>query len=178
MILLMEKEQADSILIRLLSDGENITWLSRDKSGQVISGPQSGTLSSLKNIPPAAQITVTIPGADVLLTSVSLPKRMKQSHIAKAVSYALEDKLSEDTEQLHFAYRQINPHELAIAVVKHEVMRAVLEKLKQYHLMPSQLVPETLALPVQAKTWTLYLDKHFALVRTGQDSAFTIDVLN
>ena len=134
-------------------------------------------LEQVLALAPGRRLVVFVPGADVRLTTVSVPARSLQK-ILQAAPYALEDQLAEDVETLHFAVA-IDPNRRRandahpVAVVSRARMEAWLAPLRARKLHADALVPETLALPApEAGHWSGYADGARVAIRTGGFSGF------
>lgn len=123
------------------------------------------------------EVIVFVPAEDVLLTSVVLPK-MSRARLAQALPFALEEKLIDDVETLHFVYgdHQGDQH-LPVAVVSHARMAEWLDLLKSWNLEVDLLTPVYFALPFDEKTWHI-LVTDIAVARTGHSQGFACDKNN
>ncbi|MGF1613487.1 MAG: type II secretion system protein GspL [Gammaproteobacteria bacterium] len=119
-------------------------------------------------------VHVLVPNTEILLTRVQLPKT-RLAHLARAVPYALEDDLAEDVETLHFAFA-VEPQGIAVGVVARSTLEAWLQRLRSLGVEPRALVPEVLAIPWLADTWSILIDDKLALVRTGERSGFGVEL--
>jgi general secretion pathway protein L len=92
-------------------------------------------------------VVVFVPAADVRLTSVEVPARSAQK-ILQAAPYALEERIAEDVDDLHFALGpRLEGGGHAIAVLAKTRIEEWLASLSQAGLRADALVPEHLALP-------------------------------
>lgn len=109
-------------------------------------------------------VIVVVPGEDVLLTSVQLPK-MLRSRLLQAIPYALEEQLADDVEALHFAIgKQQEDGHVPVLVVAHKKLQRWLTLLSTHHINPSVMVPATLALDFERHAWHVLLAEQ-AIVR-------------
>jgi general secretion pathway protein L len=126
-----------------------------------------------------AEVIVIVPGCDVFLTEVKLPK-LSSSQLLKAIPYALEEKLMEDAANLHFAIgKNEKDNILPVAVVSKKKMAAWQAILNGFFKQSPHLkmfLPETLALPWKPKEWTILVDKGMGLVRTGAQAGFAVEL--
>ncbi len=121
---------------------------------------------------------VLVPSTDVLFTHVSIPTRSRQ-HLAKAVPYALEDRLAGEVESMHFALgARAADGAHAVAVVDRARMDAWLGLLREAGIEPHALVPDILCLPWQPDEWIVLCEHDLSLVRTGVQSGFVADTPN
>lgn len=113
--------------------------------------------------------TVIVPAKDCLITSTVVTAKNKADLLA-AIPYALEDELSEPVEQLHFVAGDqdttgVNP----VIVTSKKNMRTWIDSLPDE---ANCLLPDVLALPWKASTWTVVIDRDRALVRMDKYQGF------
>lgn len=134
-------------------------------------------LEQILGLATGRRLVLFVPGADVRLTTASVPARQLQK-ILQAVPYALEDQLAEDVETLHFAVtldprrrRSADVH--PVAIVARARMEAWLAPLRARNLKPEAVVPETLCLPPpEPDHWTGYAESDRVTLRTGMYTGF------
>lgn len=135
--------------------------------------PQIGTLSEALGSVGKRRLTLLIPSADVFLTSVNL--RIKQtSKLLQAIPFALEERLADDPEALHFALGPKLPNgDYTVAVIAKSRMEAWQNLLQSQGVTAETLLPDLLCLPTPADSQaTVLLEANQALVRTGIASGF------
>lgn len=171
------------LLIRLkntATEKYSIDWVLLDSNGDVIKVASKNGVNELASIARSAQqIIVLVPGEDILLTSVRLPK-LSSARLAKAIPYALEDQITEESSALHFAVGRAKAGDLLpVAVVNKDKMLAwqsfITNILKETYSQVKVFLPDVLALPWQADTLHILIDQNLALVRTGISSGFVIE---
>jgi len=151
-----------------------LSWLRMSATG-VVSDVQRRPLSDAAAMAAGHQLIVLVPGSDVLLTQVAVPSQNRQ-RIARAIPFALEERLGAEIEQLHFALgARGQDNQIATAVVDRARMNVWLEYLSAAGLQPDILSTETLALPVRSGTWFVLHETSAATVRTGVQSGFAVD---
>ncbi|MGH8379003.1 MAG: type II secretion system protein GspL, partial [Gammaproteobacteria bacterium] len=89
--------------------------------------------------------------------------------ILQALPFALEDKLAEDVETLHFAVGVRDARGYPVAAVTRTRMRQWLDDLAAAGLKPAEMVPDTLALPVRDNTLMLVADDDAQLLARFPD---------
>ena len=101
-------------------------------------------------------LTLLVPTQQVLLTEATLPTRNKKN-VLHALPYALEDELTEDVEQIHFAMGdwQGDGNRLAVAAVDKSLMESWLQQFNAEGLKPKQLQADVFALPFVAEHWSI-----------------------
>ncbi|HBC57152.1 MAG TPA: type II secretion system protein GspL [Gammaproteobacteria bacterium] len=142
-----------------------------------ISWPLHGVVSDQLDSDPT--MTLLVPTQQVLLTEATLPTR-KMNKVQHALPYALEDDLTEDVEQIHFAMGdwKNDSNQLSVAVVDKSLMDTWLLRIKEVGLNPKQLQPDVFALPYVSNHWSVWIEEKRALVRTGEQSGFATEPEN
>lgn len=131
-----------------------------------------GSLAAAEVVAQAAgrRSIAVVPGHEVLITRVWLPTR-RRSRIAQALPYALEEQLTNDIDDLHFAIRRVDGDGgVHAAVVDHAAMqrwRDELGELAELGLEVVALVPENGLLPVSERRWQVLADAEQAVLALG-----------
>ncbi len=171
------------LFIHLNADTDDaVSWvrIGTEESVRQHHNVNHGTLHDLATISAGCRIIVLAPGADVLLTTASIPSGNRQ-RIMNALPYALEDQLATDVDGLHFAIgERIDSTCIHAAVIDRARMDRWLERLRQVRIEPDVITSETLALPWLESdiTWIILISENQALVRTGQQSGWVADIDN
>lgn len=150
---------------------EKASWISIDETGVIQHAVVSGDLSDLSQFANSHDVCLIVPGEDVLLTQVTLPKLNRQ-RLLQAVPFTLEEKLIDDIQNLHFSigdYQSNNT--LPVAVVAKQKMEQWLNPLKALGLIPSRMLPSTLAIPHA----TICHHNHISIVRHDLYNGFVCD---
>lgn len=163
---------AGNLYLRLA--GPNASWLVRGPD--LFRSEERGAVAEAAAHAAGNRVTVLVPGADLLLTHARLPTRQRQ-RLRQAVPFAVEEQLSDEVENLHFAVgSDLRGDEgVPVAVVARERMRHWLEGLTAAGLHPSALVPDLLALPLAPGEWSLLLDDAGILLRSGATKGCALD---
>ena len=170
-----------TLIIRLLADTQEVEWLVQDDQGHIIQGPEKGQINQVECLE-ECKVWVLVPGADVLLTTVDLPK-LSQAKLRKAVPFALEEQLADDVRNLHVALGSAEEGaQLPVAVVSKAKMAAWLDQitilLKNPKCTIMAMLPDMLALELEANTWSVLVEDQRALVRSGTVNGFGCDAEN
>lgn len=164
-----------ALLIRLHGAPDALTYtVIRPERPKTAGVSEPLTEADLLALADGKPVHVLVPSTEILLTRVQLPKT-HLAHLARAVPYALEDDLAEDVETLHFAWA-VEPQGIAVGVVARSTLEAWLQYLRSLGVEPRALVPEVLAVPWLADTWSIFIDDTLALVRTGERSGFGVEL--
>jgi general secretion pathway protein L len=93
----------DWLLLRLPPDEDGpVSWALADAAGQLMSLPSSDTGAGLHTVSVGRRIALLVPGADVVHLHAVVPVG-SEARALQLVPFALEDQLSQDVDQLHFA---------------------------------------------------------------------------
>lgn len=122
---------------------------------------------------PDGPATMLVPTEQVLLLAVDLPLSSRARRL-EALPFAIEDRIADSIDAVHLAIgAEIAPRRYLVAVVRHEVMAAWVERAQAAGLARAAMVPDALALPVPAEgAWSVDLDGHRAVVRAGDGTGF------
>ena len=121
------------------------------------------------------KVVVFVPSEDVLLTSISIPSSNRKQ-LLQAVPYALEERLAEDIESLHFAIHSEKDQELTrVAIINHQKMEDWLTLLREHNIHPHYILPSLYAIALNADSWTLIRTQYKSFIRQGQWSGFQCD---
>ena len=153
-------------------------WLRLDPEGKPAGKIHVGPLLSAADDAAGLRVVVLVPGAECLLTQVRIPGSNRQK-LLRAVPYVLEDQLSDEVEQLHFAIGEQAPDEQwPVAVISRAYMASLLEVLADAGLDVQQVIPEILAIPYNEGELSVLVSREIALVRTGAASGYAVDSEN
>jgi general secretion pathway protein L len=163
----------ENIFIRLGAT-ERVTWLAAGEPGRV----GEGLLAEAAAAAAGKQVTVAVPGTDVILTKVAVPTR-NRGRMAAAVPYLLEEQLAADVDDSHFALGERDAEgRVAVAVVSRARMDAWLSRLAEAGIQADKLIPETLLLPYISETWTLLIERDCVNLRSAAQGGMTLDSTN
>jgi len=153
-------------------------WLVFDEDGQNEAMVHSGSLKDVAEEVSACIVTVFVPAEDVLLMTTNVPSR-NRNDIVNAIPYALEDRLAEDIEGLHFAVGERSANEdIPVAVVADDKMSGWLQSLRDVGIEPAILTTELFGLATQTQHWSILLEDKKVLLRDGAQSGFAMDAEN
>ncbi len=114
-------------------------------------------------------------GTDCLLTKVRIPGRNRKK-LLRAVPYALEDQLSDEVENLHFAVGEQSEDDYwPVVVVSRQYIETLMTTLTEAGLDVQQVIPEVLAIPFNTGEYSVLVSRDMALVRAGATSGYAVD---
>lgn len=163
----------NTLLIR--ADSDAWRWLRLDADGRPLGGIHAGVLQNAASEAAGCRVVLLVPGADCLITTVNIPGRNRQK-ILKAAPYALEEQVSDEVENLHFALGNAAVDGAwPVAVIDAACMDRLQLALAEAGLEAQFLVPEVLALPQFDDALTVLVTDGLALVRQGETAGFAVD---
>ena len=165
---------SETLVLRMPEGSRPATWIVVDAFGNRMGEPASGALAEAAAAVRGRRLRVCVPGAQAILLYADLPTHNSRK-IQQAVPFALEDKLAEDIDTLHFALGPRDRHGYPAVVVTRAHMREWLEQLAAAGLTPAELVVDVLTLPVREHSLTLVPDGEQVLVRFSDGSGMAVD---
>ncbi len=145
-----------------------------DPTGGQLGQAQTGRLQALAGLSAQKRLILLAPGADVLVTSITVPVK-SSGKMLQAIPFALEEHLVGDIETQHFAIsKRDNDGTVGVAVIDKDRLQSILDQLKEHGLEPDEVIPESLGLPwTIGQTSLLLREDGVSALRTGQwDSVF------
>jgi len=153
---------------------QQVTWMSESEPQHV----REGSLADAAVAASGKQVTVVVPGTDVILTKVAVPTR-NRSRMAAAVPYLLEEQLATDVDESHFALGERGTDGLvAVAVVSQACMDGWLARLAEVGVQAERLIPETLLLPYATDVWTVLVERNCVNLRNAPQGGMAMDSAN
>jgi len=160
------------------SDINQVSWLPLGKNPSPQSPRGTGTLEQAAEKLRGWRLVLIAPSCDILLTEVSIPSKNKQ-RLLQAAPFALENELTEEIDQLHFAVdHRADQTGSPVAVISRQRLESWLDRFHSLGLQPLALYPDLLCLPLADDHWTLYLTSQFGLLRMGPSQGICIDAEN
>lgn len=164
----------ETLLLRMPEPGRPAVWLILDAFGNRMGSPQGGTLMEAAPVAIGRRLRVLVPGSLVTLLYADIPTRNAQK-VLQAVPFAVEDKLAEDVETLHFATGAREARGYPVAAVARTRMQHWLHELAAANLTPVELTPDILGLPMQHDVLTVVTDEAQLLARFPDGAAFAAE---
>ncbi len=155
-------------------DPDLVSWVVLDETGQP-GQVYLGSLDEAQEFAPGNKVTVLVPSIHIVLTSASVPTQNRQ-RLAKALPYILEDQLADDIDDLHFALGvKRDDGTMHCAVVRKDLLEYWLEQLHKFHVSAHVILPDILALPMAPNEWSLVREDGRYLLRTGEESGYSVE---
>lgn len=162
-----------TLVIRLCDNHKN-TAMHFNDAGALERSESFTHLSEIKNHT-EEKLIILLPGSSVHMTTAVLPN-MSATELQQAAPNLLEEQLAEDISTLHFAIGDANTdNKRHIAVINKETWDALITDLKNNRLAPALIIPDYLALTLDADSWTLFCEHEYSLVRLGQQDGYACD---
>ncbi len=138
---------AESLIIHL-RDGAAPLWMVCNEDGQVVIDVMSGELSQAAPLGATRRVVVILPAGEALVTESDAPAK-SSAKLAQVIPYALEERVADEIEDLHFAIGERDPSTGRVAVVVIERVRldARLAELRAAGLHPAAAYSEASLLP-------------------------------
>lgn len=154
-----------------------LVWALVDNRGRV---SDRGEITSLENyrLPKGVQQVIgVIPGRHVACHTVDIPGK-KKSHVEAALPFALEDRLTDDVENLHFQLVHWTPGEAArAAVVSADLLQRYIDTFEVSGILFSAVVADYFLLPMHRDSdlTVSTIDENTFTVRRGNDAGLELD---
>ncbi len=134
----------DWLLLRLPAmPGEAPPWTMVDSGGALLPLPEENTPVALAAVAAGRQVALLAPSADVALFMAQLPAG-NEARLQQLAPFALEEQVSEDLDQLHFAVGTRNAAgEVPVAVASRERMRDWLAQAEALGVTPKAVFAES-----------------------------------
>lgn len=149
-------------------------WVMVD-GGRVQGETRSGTLEEAAAYATGERAVVCVPGVEVLLTDVVLPGGNRQ-RMLRAVPWALEERLIDDPEDMHFALgARGKDGRVQVAVVERARMLHWMSLLTLANIRPFALLVDAHCLPRENDAWSVLIESQDSVVRTSAHGGFAVD---
>lgn len=155
------------LLLRLpAQDDAPLWWAAVDDSGQLLAPPADEHDPGLPGMTGSRRIAMLVPAADVSRFEIQLPAG-NEARLLQLAPFALEDQVSEDVEQLHFAVgaRDAESGKVAAVVVNRERMAQWLARATALQITPTALYAESDLVPAVPGQVTMVLSADQLLLR-------------
>jgi general secretion pathway protein L len=158
------------LLLRVpAQDDAPLDWAAADSTGQLLAVPTDEHDAGLRAMAAGRRIALVVPAGDVSHFQVQLPAG-NEARLAQLAPFALEDLVSEDLEQLHFAVgrRDAETGLTTVAVAERARMEQWLARAAALQLRPATLLAESeLAPALPGHVTMLLVDDQLLLRRDG-----------
>lgn len=143
-------------------------WVRTDRRGRPAAQGTADTLGELtKTARNDGRIVAVLPGEWVVTRRVSVPATSRRKAIA-AIPYALEETLTEDIDELHFAVLAFEDGNALVGVASRSVLRDAVERFLNAGMRVSAMVADYQLLPIHP-------DARATVAHTGGDRICMLD---
>lgn len=154
-----------------------VTWRWRrcSREGRWLMPAEEGDTEALRSSLPEENLEVCLllSGTEVVTQQVPYSKSERR-HLARLIPYELEDAVTVELEDLHFAIGKPGEDEVPTAYVDREWLSAQVTELEEQGFEVSHCLPEPLLLPRPDIGWTLRLDDQLQ-VHYGAGLGFAVE---
>lgn len=161
-------------------------WRRCNEQGRWLAPAQQGDVSQLfADLQDSTrEVCLLLPGDSVITTQKEFSAKERKL-LRRLLPYELEEDLTAEVEDLHFAFGAIGDDQACVAYVDNEFIAAQIQLLESHNLEVQQCMPEYLLLPYLQHTWTFRLrtsrdefsDQHISYLdaRYAPQMGFTVD---
>lgn len=152
-------------------------WLLADAMGNPSGRVNTGLLSDAAALTAGRRVVAIVPGVNVLLAEPQLPVK-GGSRLSQVVPFALEEQLSEDVEDMHFAIgrRESERPGTPVIAVSRAHMDSWLATLRAAQIEPTAMYVDCTLLPANPSQTVLLIEDHRLYVRHPGEPPFVLDV--
>lgn len=141
-----------STLIKLADKGEY--WYQHPESRALLRAKPEQIVTVLADVNP---LCLLIPAEQSTLKSYAFDAA-EEKLLRQTIGYNLEEALSEDVEELHFALGESRDQQVPVAIVKKTIIENCLADFADQGAVIDDIVPEITLLPWLDQQWTLAVD--------------------
>lgn len=171
------KLQADVVIKKLGSDGEDAlySWRRCNAEGRWLSGVEIGNITTLAHslMPGEDTALLLLPGVDVVCQPITFNKQEKK-HLARIIPFEMEEELTEEIDELHFAFGCIESESGVAAHTNLTKLQSDISQLEHAGLSINHCVPEPLLLERMEAGWGIRLDDYLH-VHYGPGLGFSVE---
>ena len=151
---------ADTLLIHFNpAFPDNATWALVNAAGELSSMLAHGSLKDAAVIAEKHKTVVLLDSTDIHIDSVKLPIKNQQK-ILRAIPYALEEKIADDIDEVHFVAAKTSADgRTPVAAIRHETLKQMINTLAASAIKPVALIPDSLCLTANSTQWTILLQE-------------------
>lgn len=154
---------SETLFIRLASYADDpVFWLIwSDSENEIIASGQLATSEDLHTISghgASRRVVVFAPGQAINFKTIPLPAKLTKQ-LQSAVPYMVEEELSDDVDDLFFAFGESIELEegpaVQVAIINRELFESWLDLLDEADLTTKTIIPDVLCLPEVAEHWSI-----------------------
>jgi len=162
---------SDTLIIQYRGPDAPLVWLALDERGQVRVGPLTGHKLEPSALAGIERVVLLLPAERATVLRADVPARGRDQ-LAKAVPYAVEDRLIDPLESLHLAFDELAGGGQRVVALRQDLIAGWLADLRGRGVEPDAARLDALALPWRPGRASLAIDDvgggmRRALLRTG-----------
>jgi general secretion pathway protein L len=168
----------ESLIIHL-RDGASPQWMVCSGDGHVIVNAVSGELAQATAMSTGRRVAVILPATEVLATESDAPAK-GAAKLAQVIPFALEERVADEIENLHFAIGDRDPAtgRVPVAVIARARIDARLAELRAAGLEPQAIYSEAALLPAMPGQMIALLDGDTLTLRTADAPPLVLPALS
>lgn len=168
----------ESLIIHL-RDGAAPRWMVCNSDGHVIVNPVSGELSQATAMSTGRKVAVILPANEALVSESDAPAK-SASKLAQVIPYALEERVADEIENLHFALgeRDSATGRVTVVVIARARIDERLAELRAAGLNPSAIYSEASLLPAMPGQMIALLDGDSLTLRPADGAPLVMPALS
>lgn len=159
------------------SELDKAHWAILDQHQNISSCGENLPIENFANKAQHRQVIVLLSSTMASIHSADIPTR-KKSQLLKAIPYALEEKLAEEINQLHFAVGQQQKNQVTACVISKKRLSTLTQQLTNLGIQTDYIIPDILALEAYANSWRIIIDRDFAYIKMHQQFGMNVDIEN
>ncbi len=146
-------------LIVHLRDGAAPQWMVCNEDGHVVVNAVSGDLSQATAMATGRRVVLILPADEALVTDSEAPAK-NAAKLAQVIPYALEERVADEIENLHFALgeRDAASGRVPVVVIERAKLDARLAEVRAAGLFPTAIYSEASLLPAMPGQMIALLD--------------------
>ncbi|HEU4780549.1 MAG TPA: type II secretion system protein GspL [Steroidobacteraceae bacterium] len=168
----------ESLIIQL-RDGATPQWMVCNDDGQVVLEAVTGELVQASAMSTGRRVVVILPASEALCTDSDAPAK-GAAKLAQVVPYALEERVADEIENLHFAIgdRDSLTGRVPVVVVARALVDARLAELRAAGLNPQAIYPAAALLPAMPGQLIGLLEGDTLVLRTADAPPLVLPALS
>src|SRR5262245_37263506 len=154
-------------------------WMVCNADGHVLVNAMSGELMQAVPLSVGRRIAVIVPSSEILVTESDAPAR-GASKLAQVIPFALEERVADEIENLHFAIgeRSAETGRVPVSVVARARIDAWLAELRAAGLQPQAIYSAATLLPAMPGQLIALLDGDTFTLRTAEGPPLVMPALS
>ena len=169
---------SESLIIHL-RDGAAPQWMVCNSDGEVVVKAVSGELAQATAMATGRRVVAVLPAGEALVTDCEAPAK-SAAKLAQVIPYALEERVADEIENLHFALGERNAAtgRVPVVVIERARLDARLAELRTAGLYPSAIYSEAQLLPAMPGQMIALLDGDSLIIRISDSPPLVMPALS